>query len=100
MDDRPNRRNKFLRHILDASLIVFLNLPICLFSPYSSSYRFGFKVKEGGLADMDADIRSKLISAPTNFNHISHMGPGDGFQIIKDLPVVSRVHCVTTVNAI
>lgn len=39
---------------------------------------------------MDADIRSKLISAPTNFNHISHMGPGDGFQIIKDLPVVSR----------
>ena len=46
---------------------------------------------------MDADIRSKLISAPTNFNHISHMGPGDGFQIIKDLPVVSRVRCVTTV---
>ena len=39
---------------------------------------------------MDADIRSKLISAPTNFNHISHMGPGDGFQIIKDLPVVSE----------
>ena len=38
---------------------------------------------------MDADARSKLISAPTNFNHISHMGPGDGFQIIKDLPTVS-----------
>ena len=37
---------------------------------------------------MDADVRSKLISAPTNFNHISHMGPGDGFQIIKDLPMV------------
>ena len=60
-----------------------------MFSPCSSTYRFGFKVKEGGLADMDADIRSKLISAPTNFNHISHMGPGDGFQIIKDLPTVS-----------
>lgn len=58
----------------------------------SSSYRFGFKVKEGGLADMDADIKSKLISGPTNFNHISHMGPGDGFQIIKELPRVSR-HC-------
>lgn len=59
-------------------------------SKRSSSYRFGFKVKEGGLADMDADIRSKLISGPTNFNHISHMGPGDGFQIIKDLPVGHR----------
>ncbi|XP_078344292.1 serine/threonine-protein kinase MRCK alpha-like isoform X3 [Oculina patagonica] len=59
-------------------------------SKRSSSYRFGFKVKEGGLADMDADIRSKLISAPTNFNHISHMGPGDGFQIIKDLPMGQR----------
>nr|XP_058949041.1 serine/threonine-protein kinase MRCK alpha-like isoform X2 [Pocillopora verrucosa] len=55
-------------------------------SKRSSSYRFGFKVKEGGLADMDADIKSKLISGPTNFNHISHMGPGDGFQIIKELP--------------
>lgn len=40
---------------------------------------------------MDADARSKLISAPTNFNHISHMGPGDGFQIIKDLPTVSSL---------
>lgn len=27
-----------------------------------------------------ADRRSKLISAPTNFNHISHMGPGEGIQ--------------------
>lgn len=26
------------------------------------------------------DRRSKLISAPTNFNHISHMGPGEGIQ--------------------
>ncbi|KAK2561476.1 Serine/threonine-protein kinase MRCK alpha [Acropora cervicornis] len=55
-----------------------------------STYRFGFKTKEGGLADMDANARSKLISAPTNFNHISHMGPGDGFQIIKDLPTDQR----------
>nr|CAD7589040.1 unnamed protein product [Timema genevievae] len=31
---------------------------------------------------------SKMISAPTNFNHISHMGPGDGIQIqrLMDLP--------------
>jgi hypothetical protein len=29
-----------------------------------------------------------MISAPTNFNHISHMGPGDGIQIqrLMDLP--------------
>lgn len=29
---------------------------------------------------MNTDRRSKLISAPTNFNHISHMGPGEGIQ--------------------
>jgi len=34
------------------------------------------------------DRRSKMISAPSNFNHISHMGPGDGIQIqrLMDLP--------------
>lgn len=34
------------------------------------------------------DRRSKMISAPTNFNHISHMGPGDGIQNqrLLDLP--------------
>lgn len=34
------------------------------------------------------DRRSKMISAPTNFNHISHMGPGDGIknQRLLDLP--------------
>ncbi|XP_078593886.1 serine/threonine-protein kinase MRCK alpha-like isoform X19 [Branchiostoma floridae x Branchiostoma japonicum] len=35
----------------------------------------------------DPERRSKLISAPMNFNHVSHMGPGDGIQILKDLPV-------------
>ena len=48
---------------------------------------------------MDADVRSKLISAPTNFNHISHMGPGDGFQIIKDLPMVGLLfHSIEEIN--
>lgn len=28
----------------------------------------------------NTDRRSKLISAPTNFNHISHVGPGDSIQ--------------------
>lgn len=29
-----------------------------------------------------------MISAPSNFNHITHMGPGDGIQIqrLMDLP--------------
>ncbi|XP_053768164.1 serine/threonine-protein kinase MRCK alpha isoform X7 [Desmodus rotundus] len=35
----------------------------------------------------DPEMRNKLISNPTNFNHIAHMGPGDGMQILKDLPV-------------
>ncbi|XP_055088159.1 serine/threonine-protein kinase MRCK beta-like isoform X2 [Periophthalmus magnuspinnatus] len=35
----------------------------------------------------DPELRSKMISGPTNFNHISHMGPGDGMQILRDLPM-------------
>ncbi|XP_050679355.1 serine/threonine-protein kinase Genghis Khan [Leptidea sinapis] len=35
-----------------------------------------------------AERRSRLISAPTNFAHVSHMGPGDGIrsQRLLDLP--------------
>lgn len=51
--------------------------------------RFSWKTKEAGLQDLDSDTRSKLISGPMNFNHISHMGPGDGLQILRDLPIVS-----------
>ncbi|KAL0609330.1 Serine/threonine-protein kinase MRCK alpha, partial [Plecturocebus cupreus] len=36
----------------------------------------------------DPEMRNKLISNPTNFNHIAHMGPGDGIQILKDLPMM------------
>lgn len=40
-----------------------------------------FSLREGNKAQrMSMDRRSKLISAPTNFNHISHMGPGEGIQ--------------------
>ncbi|XP_005449924.1 serine/threonine-protein kinase MRCK alpha isoform X2 [Oreochromis niloticus] len=38
----------------------------------------------------DPEMRNKLISNPTNFNHVAHMGPGDGIQILKDLPMDSR----------
>merc|ERR1712088_1164773 len=36
----------------------------------------------------NTDRRSKMISAPSNFNNITHMGPGDGIQIqrLMDLP--------------
>ncbi|XP_032803693.1 serine/threonine-protein kinase MRCK alpha-like isoform X1 [Petromyzon marinus] len=37
----------------------------------------------------DPELRSKLISGPTNFNHVAHMGPGDGMQMLMDLPVRS-----------
>lgn len=45
-------------------------------------------MREGQKAIRGPDRRSKIISAPTNFNHISHMGPGDGIQIqrLLDLP--------------
>merc|ERR1712218_450903 len=41
-----------------------------------------------GTITRNPDRRSKMISAPSNFNHISHMGPGDGIQIqrLMDLP--------------
>ncbi|KAJ8936856.1 hypothetical protein NQ318_012819 [Aromia moschata] len=40
-----------------------------------------FSLREGNRSQrINTDRRSKLISAPTNFNHISHMGPGDGIQ--------------------
>lgn len=37
----------------------------------------------------DPELRSRMISNPTNFNHVAHMGPGDGMQVLMDLPLVS-----------
>ncbi|XP_003425741.1 serine/threonine-protein kinase Genghis Khan [Nasonia vitripennis] len=47
-----------------------------------------FSLREGNRAVRPTDRRSKMISAPTNFNHITHMGPGNGIQIqrLLDLP--------------
>ncbi|XP_060520410.1 serine/threonine-protein kinase Genghis Khan isoform X2 [Cylas formicarius] len=40
-----------------------------------------FSIREGHRSQRgNTDRRSKLISAPTNFNHISHVGPGDSIQ--------------------
>lgn len=40
-----------------------------------------FSLREGNKSQrISTDRRSKLISAPTNFNHVSHMGPGEGIE--------------------
>ncbi|XP_073904930.1 serine/threonine-protein kinase MRCK alpha isoform X15 [Castor canadensis] len=59
----------------------------------SNKRRFSFRVPEEERVQQrremlrDPEMRNKLISNPTNFNHIAHMGPGDGVQILKDLPM-------------
>uniref|UniRef100_A0A4W4ELA0 Serine/threonine-protein kinase MRCK alpha n=1 Tax=Electrophorus electricus TaxID=8005 RepID=A0A4W4ELA0_ELEEL len=56
--------------------------------------RFSFRIPEEERLQQrremlrDPEKRNKLISNPTNFNHVAHMGPGDGIQILKDLPMV------------
>lgn len=58
-----------------------------------SKRRFVFKVPEEERLlqrrEMlrDPELRSKMISNPTNFNHVAHMGPGDGRQVLMDLPL-------------
>ncbi|XP_061610755.1 serine/threonine-protein kinase MRCK alpha isoform X1 [Phyllopteryx taeniolatus] len=59
--------------------------------------RFSFRVPEEERLQQrremlrDPEMRNKLISNPTNFNHVAHMGPGDGIQILKDLPMNVRL---------
>ncbi|XP_037687711.1 serine/threonine-protein kinase MRCK beta [Choloepus didactylus] len=58
-----------------------------------SKRRFVFKVPEEERLQQrremlrDPELRSKMISNPTNFNHVAHMGPGDGLQVLMDLPL-------------
>ncbi|XP_039548177.1 serine/threonine-protein kinase MRCK alpha isoform X2 [Pimephales promelas] len=62
----------------------------------SNKRRFSFRIPEEERLlqrrEMlkDPERRSKLISNPTNFNHVAHMGPGDGMQILRDLPMDNR----------
>ncbi|CAJ1077842.1 serine/threonine-protein kinase MRCK beta isoform X2 [Xyrichtys novacula] len=59
-----------------------------------SKRKFLFKVPEEERIQQrremlrDPELRSKMISNPTNFNHVAHMGPGDGMQVLMDLPLV------------
>uniref|UniRef100_A0A8C9W2V6 non-specific serine/threonine protein kinase n=1 Tax=Scleropages formosus TaxID=113540 RepID=A0A8C9W2V6_SCLFO len=58
--------------------------------------RFSFRVPEEERLQQrremlrDPEMRNKLISNPTNFYHVVHMGPGDGIQLLKDLPMSVR----------
>ncbi|XP_035986469.1 serine/threonine-protein kinase MRCK beta isoform X2 [Fundulus heteroclitus] len=59
-----------------------------------SKRKFLFKVPEEERLQQrremlkDPELRSRMISNPTNFNHVAHMGPGDGMQVLMDLPLV------------
>ncbi|XP_031437858.1 serine/threonine-protein kinase MRCK beta isoform X3 [Clupea harengus] len=61
-----------------------------------SKRKFLFKVPEEERLQQrremlrDPELRSKMISHPTNFNHVAHMGPGDGMQALMDLPLQSE----------
>ncbi|XP_066551090.1 serine/threonine-protein kinase MRCK beta isoform X3 [Amia ocellicauda] len=61
-----------------------------------SKRKFLFKVPEEERMQQrremlrDPELRSKMISHPTNFNHVAHMGPGDGMQVLMDLPLQSE----------
>ncbi|KAF5923873.1 hypothetical protein HPG69_011920 [Diceros bicornis minor] len=57
-----------------------------------SKRRFSFRVSEEQRQQQrremlkDPFVRSKLISSPTNFNHLVHVGPTDGRPRARDLP--------------
>lgn len=44
----------------------------------------------------DPFVRFKLISPPTNFNHLVHVGPTDGKPSARDLPLVSAREPITS----
>ncbi|XP_059224968.1 serine/threonine-protein kinase Genghis Khan isoform X2 [Stomoxys calcitrans] len=87
--------NIVLTHINDTPNVVYLaNIHTRLFQSKNLKRISGintkrrFSMREINKTIKNTDRRSKMISAPTNFNHISHMGPGDGIQNqrLLDLP--------------
>ncbi|XP_061097663.1 serine/threonine-protein kinase MRCK beta-like isoform X2 [Conger conger] len=58
-----------------------------------SKRKYFFKVpEEERLQQMremlkDPEQRSRIISNPTNFSHVAHMGPGDSMHVLMDLPL-------------
>ena len=78
--------------------VLFLGTDLSVFSNKGKravSRYMKLKKKRGGawskresLRAEEADLKEKLISLPSNFSHVSHMGPGDGKLMLKDLPDV------------
>ncbi|KYO40848.1 hypothetical protein Y1Q_0013264 [Alligator mississippiensis] len=58
----------------------------------TSKRRFSFRIsneeRQQQRKEMmrDPDARARLISSPTNFSHVVHVGPGDGQHRLQDLP--------------
>ncbi|CAG2186869.1 CDC42BP [Mytilus edulis] len=50
-----------------------------------SKRRFSFKTRDDQNVK-GADRRSRIISGPTNFSHVAHMGPDLGLQALIELP--------------
>lgn len=48
----------------------------------------GAWIKRDSMRAEEADLKERLISLPSDFSHVTHMGPGDGKMILKDLPEV------------
>ncbi|BFZ07324.1 hypothetical protein BsWGS_10363 [Bradybaena similaris] len=48
--------------------------------------RFSFKTLQEEKASKVSDRRSRVISPPSNFSHIAHIGPDQGYQVLIDLP--------------
>ncbi|KAK7481172.1 hypothetical protein BaRGS_00027605 [Batillaria attramentaria] len=46
-----------------------------------------------------SDRRSKIISPPSNFSHIAHMGPDQGMQVLIDLPKQADVEQMQRVKS-
>ncbi|XP_037947588.1 serine/threonine-protein kinase Genghis Khan isoform X3 [Teleopsis dalmanni] len=88
-----NQGNIVLSYLTDSPLIIYLaNIHIKeilnIHGIERNNQKKKFLFKEVNKTAKNIDRRSKMISAPTNFNHISHMGPGEGIQNqrLLDLP--------------
>jgi serine/threonine-protein kinase MRCK len=58
--------------------------------------RFSFKTQQDAQAARARKERtSRIISAPTNFSHVAHMGPDQGMQVLIDLPQAQATGTVT-----
>ncbi|XP_041468189.1 serine/threonine-protein kinase MRCK alpha-like isoform X2 [Lytechinus variegatus] len=65
-----------------------LNIPTVVKSSKQQANRrkFSFKSKDEIRKSTKFQPRNVIISAPSNFSHITHMGPGDSLSKLQDIP--------------